>query len=121
MQLAILTAVLAAIAVAEGGGGPVAGVVWRVLIVGGAMLVAPLVAFAGTERLVGTLRVDGETDDSISRLQSRITCLWLAGVGAILLIAQWPRIVRSNWQLAAWPLVDEIAILLPVLAPLILI
>ncbi|MBW8884087.1 MAG: M48 family metalloprotease, partial [Planctomycetia bacterium] len=33
----------------------------------------------------------------------------------------WPRIVRSNWQLAGWPLIDELAILLPVIAPLLLI
>ena len=47
--------------------------------------------------------------------------MWLVGVGVILLIGQWPRIVRANWQLEGWPLIDEVAILLPVVAPLFLI
>lgn len=121
MQFAILTAVLAAIAAAESGGGPVEGVAWRLFVVGAAMLIAPVAAFVGSERLVGAVSRYHPTDASANRLQSLVTCLWLATVGAILLVGQWPRIVRSNWHLAAWPLVDEIAILLPVLAPLIVI
>jgi STE24 endopeptidase len=121
MQIAILTAVLAAIAAAESGGGPVAGVAWRLFVVISATLVAPLAALVGTQRLAGTVRLDDESEDAISRLQSAITCLWLAAVGTILVIGQWPRIVRANWHLATWPLVDELAILLPVLSPLVLI
>ena len=121
MQLAILTAVLAAIAAAESGGGPVAGVAWRVFVVVSATIAAPLAAFVGTQRLVGTVRLDAQSEDAISRLQGAVTCLWLATVGLILLVAQWPRIVRANWHLASWPLVDELAILLPVLLPLIFI
>lgn len=121
MQLAILTAVLAAIAAAESGGGPVAGVAWRVFVIVSATIAAPLAAFVGTQRLVGTVRLDTQSEDAISRLQGAVTCLWLATVGLILLVGQWPRIVRANWELTSWPLVDELAILLPVLLPLILI
>jgi STE24 endopeptidase len=121
MQLAILTAVLAAVAAAESGGPPVAGIAWRLLVVLVATLVAPLAALVGTQRLVGAVGLDEKSEDAIFRLQSAVTCLWLATVGAILLIGQWPRIVRSNWQLATWPLVDELAILLPVLVPLLFI
>lgn len=125
MQLAILTAVLAAIAAAEGGGGPVAGLSWRLFAIAGATLIAPLTAFVAAHRLA--LRLPASSDQQTeynavaTRLQSVIVCLWLAGVGVVLLVGQWPRIVRANWQLEGWPLLDEVAILLPVVAPLFLI
>src|SRR5436190_3503863 len=120
MQLAILTAVLAALAAAESGGGPVVGIAWRLLVVASATLIAPLAALVGTQRLAASVAADNESEDAVSRLQSIVVCLWLGAVALILLVAQWPQIVRSNWQLADWPLVDELAILLPVIAPLIL-
>src|SRR5258705_7578887 len=113
MQLAILTAVLAAIASAESGGGPVAGLAWRLLLVISATLIAPLTALVGTQRLAATIVADDDSEDAISRLQTLVVCLWLSAVGIILLVAQWPRIVRDNWHLAGWPLIDELAILLP--------
>jgi len=121
MQLAILAAVLAAIAAAEGGGGPVAGVAWRLALIATATLVAPLAALVGTHRLYRSTTEHPTAGDAVSRLESIVIALWLAAVALILLVGQWPRIVRSNWQLAAWPLIDELAILLPVIAPLILI
>jgi hypothetical protein len=125
MQLAILTAVLAAIAAAEGGGGPVAGLSWRLAAIASATLVAPLTAFVAAHRLA--LRWPAANDQQAEyyavagKWQSAIICLWLTGVGVILVVGQWPRIVRANWRLEGWPLVDELAILLPVIAPLLLI
>src|SRR2546423_3204813 len=121
MQLAILTAVLAAIAAAEGGGGPVAGVAWRLVLIASATLIAPLAALVGTHRLSAVAAGNGDGEDAASRLETIVAGLWLATVALILLVGQWPQIVRSNWQLAGWPLIDELAILLPVIAPLILI
>jgi STE24 endopeptidase len=121
MQLAILTAVLAAIASAESGGGPVSGLAWRLLIVASAALIAPVAALVGTQRLAASISASDDPDDAVWRLQTGIICLWLVAVALILLVAQWPQIVRSNWQLAAWPLVDELAILLPVVASLLLV
>src|SRR5262245_24290986 len=119
MQLAILTAVLAAIAASESGGGPVVGVAWRLLVVASATLIAPLAALAGTHRLAPTIAADEDSDDAVWRLQAIVVSIWLGAVAIILLVGQWPQIVRSNWHLAGWPLVDEVAILLPVIAPLI--
>src|SRR5262245_24119983 len=119
MQLAILTAVLAAIASAESGSGPVGGLAWRLLVVATAALIAPLAALVGTQRLAAAVGSDEDADDAVSRLQSGIIALWLGAVALILLVAQWPRIVRDNWQLAAWPLIDEVAILLPVVVSLL--
>lgn len=126
MQLAILTAVLAAIAAAEGGGGPVAGLSWRLWAIASATLFAPLTAFIAAHRLA--LRLPSNDDNvaehqaaAARKLQSLAIIVWLAGVGVILLVGQWPRIVRANWQLEGWPLIDEVAILVPVVAPLFLI
>src|SRR3954470_14324940 len=121
MQLAILTAVLASLAAAEAAGGPVAGVAWRLVLIASATLIAPLVAFVGTHRLTTSLTENNGHEDAASRLETIVIGLWLATVALILLVGQWPRIVRSNWALAELPLVDEIAILLPVIAPLVLI
>jgi Zn-dependent protease with chaperone function len=121
MQLAILTAVLASLAAAEGGGGPVAGVAWRLVLIASATLVAPLAALVGTHRLSTATNDDSDSEAAASRLETIVIGLWLTAVALILVVGQWPRIVRSNWQLAGWPLIDELAILLPVIAPLILV
>jgi Zn-dependent protease with chaperone function len=120
MQLAILTAVLAAIAAAEGGGGPVDGVSWRLWAIFAAALTPPLAALVGGHRLTRNVEAVAH-GQSAARLESIVIGLWLGAVLFILLVGQWPRIVRSNWALAEIPLVDEIAILLPVIAPLVLI
>ncbi len=121
MQLAILIAVLGAIAAAESGGGPVVGLAWRLAAVAGAVCVAPLAALVAARRIAQSLPAEAGNTWSAQRLQNRLIWLWLGAVAIILFVGQWPRIVRGNWQLAAWPLVDEIAILLPVVAPLVLI
>lgn len=121
MQLAILAAVLVAIASIGGDDSPVAGLAWRLLVVASAALVAPLAALVGTQKLAFAIADDDESDRAISRLQSALAGLWLVAVGTILLIAQWPRIVRNNWGLGQWPLIDELMILLPVIAPLLLV
>src|SRR5262245_33167156 len=121
MQLAILAAVLAALAAAESGGGPVGGLGWRLLAIGAVTLIAPLAAFLGGQRLALDAAALDRSERSIARLQSIVVGLWMAAVLIVLFVAQWPRIVRGNWQLAGWPLVDELAILTPVIAPLLLV
>ncbi len=121
MQLAILIAVLGAIAAAESGGGPVTSLAWRLAAVAGAVCVAPLAALVASRRIANSSSTDVKTIWSSQKLQNQLIWLWLGAVAFILFVGQWPRIVRGNWQLAAWPLVDEIAILLPVVAPLVLI
>jgi Zn-dependent protease with chaperone function len=120
MQLAILAAVLAALAKAESSG-PVPGLGWRLAVVAVAILIAPLAALLGTQRLAPAVAANADRDDAISRLHTLVICLWLGAVAAVLFVAQWPQIVRSNWQLGDLPLIDELAILLPVVAPLLLV
>jgi Zn-dependent protease with chaperone function len=88
--------------------------------VAAASLVAPLAALVGSQRLVSALPGENADESAASRLETLVTGLWLGTVAVMLFVAQWPRIVRDNWQLAGWPLVDELAVLLPVLAPLVL-
>jgi Zn-dependent protease with chaperone function len=153
MHLAILAAVLASLAAAESGSGPVSGLAWRLLVVGCAALVAPLAALVGSWRIgIGngaernategnategnategnategnaTEGVPYSAEDarerSIARLQSLVIGLWISAGLIVLFVARWPQIVRGNCHLAGWPLVDELAILGPVIAPLLFI
>jgi STE24 endopeptidase len=72
----------------------------------------------------GLARDDGpspaECERVWSRIQSLVLGMWLAIVAATMYGLQWPRVVRTDWSLGAWPLVDEVLILLPVLLPLVL-
>jgi Zn-dependent protease with chaperone function len=125
MQLAILAAVLTALAQADNGAlPPVSGLAWRLLLVAASVFVAPLAALVGSQTLARRIDSAGHADDSeawTAHLQSGVIGLWLVAVSVLLFIARWPQIVRGNWSLAGWPLVDELAILAPVIAPLILL
>jgi Zn-dependent protease with chaperone function len=125
MQLAILAAVLTALAQADNGTlPPVSGLAWRLLLVAASVFVAPLVALVGSQTLARRLDIAGHADDAeawTSHLQSGVIGLWLVAVSVLLFVARWPQIVRGNWSLAGWPLVDELAILAPVIAPLLLL
>jgi STE24 endopeptidase len=125
MQLAILAAVLTALAQADNGAlPPVSGLAWRLLLAATSVFVAPLAALVGSQSLVRQIARspgDEQTEAWLSRLQSTVIVLWLAAVAVLLFVAQWPQIVRGNWALAGWPLVDELASLAPVLAPLLLL
>jgi STE24 endopeptidase len=126
VQLAILIAVILALAQGESSAAePVGGALWRAALTLGGALVAPLAAAVGSLKLLrGLARDDRPSPDECERIWSRIQaialCLWLATVAATMYLIQWPRVVRSDWSLGAWPLVDEILILAPVLVPLLL-
>lgn len=126
MQLAILIAVICALAQDESTAAePVGGALWRAALTLAGALVAPLAAALGSLRLLrGLARDDGpspaECERVWSRIQSLVLGMWLAIVAATMYGLQWPRVVRTDWSLGAWPLVDEILILLPVLLPLVL-
>jgi Zn-dependent protease with chaperone function len=121
MQLAILTAVLAAIASADSGTSAVPDVAWRLLLVVSAALIAPITAFVGMQRVAVTVADVDEREETIWKLQTLVAAAWLLGVAIILLVAQWPRIVRGNWRLGDLPLIDELAILTPVIGSLVLV
>jgi Zn-dependent protease with chaperone function len=123
MQLAILIAVLAALAQTESAEAlPVEGWVWRVGLVFAGMLLAPLVAACGSLSMTRAFAAGRfHRQCSYARyqfLQRLATGLWLLASGVVLYVLQWPAIVRVNWSLAEWPLVDELCILAPIVLPL---
>lgn len=125
MQLAILVAVICALSQGDGAGEPVGHALWRAILTLAGTLVAPLAATFGSWRLVreisgGDLARE-RCEASWSRLQAIAVFLWLAMVAATMYLVEWPRVVRSDWGLAAWPLVDELLVLAPVVVPLLLL
>lgn len=125
MQLAILLAVVCALAHGEAAVEPVGGVPWRTALVLMGTIVAPLAAAIGSRRLVRDLADDGLSAADCERIWTRVEsvtlALWLAVVAATMYLLAWPRVVRSDFRLGGWPLVDELVILLPVVLPLLLL
>jgi Zn-dependent protease with chaperone function len=121
MQLAILTAVLAALAASQGSAAPLSGVGWRLAVLGGAVLAAPLAALVSLRHVARRQLEGAEQQRVLERIHFGLISLWLLAVAVMLGVAEWPRLVRVNWRLDRWPLVDESLVLLPVLAPLFLI
>jgi STE24 endopeptidase len=125
VQLAILLAVLCALSQTESAAEPIGGALWRAALTLVGVLVAPLAAALGSLRLVRepaseSVIASQQSPRLWSRVQTVAVTLWLVTVAATMYAIQWPRVVRSDWALAAWPLVDELLILLPVIAPLLL-
>jgi STE24 endopeptidase len=127
MQLAILMAVICALAQSDAAGAaPVAGGLWRAMLTLAGVLVAPLAAALGSLPILRGLARESalppaECERIWSRVESLVLGLWLTVVAATMYLLQWPRVVRSNWSLGQWPLIDEVLILLPVVAPLVLL
>lgn len=125
MQLAILIAVLAALAHSEvAHEEPLEGAFWRVgLTVAGALL-APLLAALGSASVARALAA-GNVQRSLypwfQQFQRLAMGVWLAACGVVLYVLEWPSLVRVNWSLGSWPLVDDLCILAPVVLPLILL
>jgi hypothetical protein len=95
----------------------------RTLLVSAGMLLVPLVASTQARWLVERLRTAPSAREQTIRswkwMQGLHTALWLAVSAGILLGLKWPEIVRFHAGLDRWILVDELAILAPVLLPLV--
>ena len=126
MQLAVLIAVLCALATGESAGQPVGGALWRTALTLAGVFIVPLAAALSSLRLVRSLAAEdgpspAECERIWSHIHSAVVGLWLAIVASTMYLLQWPRVVRSDWSLAAWPLVDELLVLAPVVLPLVLL
>jgi STE24 endopeptidase len=126
VQLAILIAMICALAQSESSAAePVGGALWRAALTLAGALIAPLAAALASRQLLRELaREERPCPEYCERVwsgvQSTAMGLWLAIVAATMYVLKWPQVVRSDWALAAWPLADEILILVPVLLPLVL-
>lgn len=125
MQLLLILAVVAALAVSESlPAQPVADGPWRL---GAALLGMGLTAgFAAVTSGMVALGLRYEVDRRahwlvrFGQLRTIHTSLWVIITGVILFWLGWPQMVRFNWQLADVFLVDELLILAPVVVPMIL-
>lgn len=122
LPFAILLAVVAVLTVE----GPLAGA-WidaalrGPVAVGGLVLLAGL-AVAGATLIAGHIR-GAETKEELAlwirrydRLQTLHFALW-SGYVALLVLGGWTSLVREGWGLGGVPVVDDLVILLPILAP----
>ncbi len=53
------------------------------------------------------------------RISACHAAIWLAASLAIVWAVQWQNVVRGNWQLDGWPLLDEFVIMLPIVLSLV--
>ena len=57
---------------------------------------------------------------TLQRMMNVHLLLWACGAMVLLTTAHWPGIVRENWDLDRWPLVDEFALFSPLALSLVL-
>lgn len=125
MQLLLLLAIIATITVAEQM--PHVAIdhaAWRLIAAIGLACLAPLAAWGIS--LSAARRIDRHPLDAeaalarFGRLRKLQMLVWLAAAGLTLWPVGWIQLVRFNAGLQAWPLLDEVLILLPLLLPLAL-
>lgn len=124
MHFLLIVAILAALAISEHSlGEPVHDPGLRVMLSVGAMLPAPLLAGYIARTTVGRLR-HGRLPTAVCRRlrwwRGIHIAVWLGTAGLVLHGLGWVRVIRFNWGLAALPLADDLMVLVPVLAPLVL-
>lgn len=125
MQFVLILAVLAALAIAESAPvQPVSGVAGRLLLAGGGVAMVTLFAMAASGVIAWRLRTDFARHPLLLRrfrqLRRVHVALWLVTAGGILYGLDWGRLVRFNWHLDRWFLIDDVLILAPVVLPLVL-
>lgn len=125
MQLLLIIAVLATIVGGQSADVvPVAHAAWRASLTLAGMLLVGFVAWLIAQRFVQLWYegrfTKGEWLRRLDRAQRIHTCSWLGMVLLTTFVFQWPQLVRVNWQLANWPLVDDLVLLAPVVVPLLL-
>lgn len=60
-----------------------------------------------------------EQEMTLKRLSACHSAVWLVASLMIVWAVEWPTVVRSNWGLDHWPLIDEVLILLPIVLSLV--
>ena len=84
------------------------------MVPGLALLQTPFV----TRRIQQTEIPDEQRDLILRRLSTCHSAVWLAASVAIIWAVRWQDVVRGNWNLDQWPLLDEIFILAPIVLSL---
>ncbi len=125
MHLVLIMAVLLAMTLAENAPhAPVDHPSWRLAWGLTAMLLVPAMAATVSMVVVHNIRRDVHSWATwltrFSWAQHLHSVLWLGLVGAMSYGLGWPQLVRENWGLGDWLLVDDLLILAPVYVPILL-
>ena len=125
MHLVLILAVLVAMTLAESApASPVDHPSWRLACGLAAMLFVPGLAATVSMVVVRGIRRDVHSWSTwltrFSWAQHLHSVLWLMLVAAMSYGLGWPQLVRENWGLGNWLLVDDLLILAPVYVPILL-
>ena len=130
MQLLVTIVIVGAIALADAAQPkPVENVAWTMALAGGLIVALLAQALAIRHVVLGSAGdVLGGAGDPTSnrpvrehgRFEQGHLIIWFALSWAFLCFVRWPAVVRHNWGLDRFVLLDEVLIVLPVLAPLVL-
>jgi Zn-dependent protease with chaperone function len=125
MHLALILAIVAAYGIAEYAPHeplPREGV-WHAL--GALAMIAAVAAIASLTSIIAARRIRRDSDDS-ERLIARFegwkklhVVAWLFGAAIVLWVCHWPQLVRYQWHLESWVILDDLLILAPVVLPLL--
>ena len=107
----------------SGSSHPVQDVWFRVFAVMGTMFLVPGLAVFQTMLVSSKFRNQNLDESTIERSLKRLTAshsaVWLVASILIVYSFQWQVIIRENWQLDRWLLLDELLIIAPVVLSLI--
>lgn len=124
MQLAILLVVVCSVTPTSDGWLTPEEAVRRLLEALALVSIAPLAGVVANEMAKHRLRLAISHRDAQRLLQgwqTILTWLWAGSCLAALYLAHWPAVVRSLEVTTRWPLLDELLILAPLLASLLLV
>ncbi len=125
MQLAILLVVVCAVSQVAADAPLPDGIVWQLpaaltLLAAGPL--AAMMARASLQRGLESGRLDGKSSQQRWETWLEVIAwVWAASALAVLFLGSWPQVVRSVPLAIAWPLVDDLLILAPLIASLVLV
>ena len=70
-------------------------------------------------RAVGTPMTFGEQQKCVRKIAANHAGIWATAGLFIVGVVQWQDVVRANWQLDRWPVLDEVVILAPIVFALV--
>ncbi len=95
----------------------------RILLVGLISISVPGLALFQTlvisKRLRNSPMLNKQREDLLKRLSICHSAVWLTASLAIIWAIRWQDVVRGNWELNQWPLLDEAMIIAPVVFSLV--
>ena len=124
MNLLIIFVILTVLMISDAGNSqPVENVWFRGFAILATLGTVPAFAAFQTVLVTRKLRSEDYAEDKIQNMLNRLTVchsgVWLVSSLCVVYLLQWQQIVRGNWQLDRFPLLDEAMIIAPIILSLI--